>query len=238
MWRDFDVRGNRRCTFSLEDVSIWILAWKTEIVFSCNKHTPIIFLLFYKFKTSYFTAHRNDTLHFFSSNTYLKIPTSLNYPLKSRKLRQWSRYSNQAKNKEEEGWRWRWWGVGAHSRLQWRGGGWWWRYDISFHHSSNEASHHWQVQLLDMTQNPFIYFILHFGAKSCEMSGLIFCRNYFHLPYFERKPCIYIKSWWQDQRRRLYNANIMDGIADKLVINSAVNRLKNVIALITVMDCD
>uniref|UniRef100_A0A8C7D4M8 Otoferlin n=1 Tax=Oncorhynchus kisutch TaxID=8019 RepID=A0A8C7D4M8_ONCKI len=45
-------------------------------------------------------------------------------------------------------------------------------------------------------------------------------RNYFHLPYFERKPCIYIKSWWQDQRRRLYNANIMDNIADKLVSQS------------------
>uniref|UniRef100_A0A4W6EXD7 Otoferlin n=1 Tax=Lates calcarifer TaxID=8187 RepID=A0A4W6EXD7_LATCA len=37
-------------------------------------------------------------------------------------------------------------------------------------------------------------------------------RNYFHLPYFERKPCIYIKSWWQDQRRRLYNANIIDNV--------------------------
>ncbi|KAM6221260.1 otoferlin isoform 3-T3 [Rhynchocyon petersi] len=41
-------------------------------------------------------------------------------------------------------------------------------------------------------------------------------RNYFHLPYLERKPCIYIKSWWPDQRWRLYNANIMDHIADKL----------------------
>ncbi|PWA29795.1 hypothetical protein CCH79_00007974 [Gambusia affinis] len=41
-------------------------------------------------------------------------------------------------------------------------------------------------------------------------------RNYFHLPYFERKPCIYIKSWWQDQRRRLFNANIIDNIANKL----------------------
>ncbi|XP_007937072.1 otoferlin [Orycteropus afer afer] len=41
-------------------------------------------------------------------------------------------------------------------------------------------------------------------------------RNYYHLPYLERKPCIYIKSWWPDQRRRLYNANIMDHIADKL----------------------
>lgn len=42
-------------------------------------------------------------------------------------------------------------------------------------------------------------------------------RNYFHLPYLDRKPCIYIRSWWPDQRRRLYNANIMDHIADKLV---------------------
>uniref|UniRef100_G3PC42 Otoferlin n=1 Tax=Gasterosteus aculeatus aculeatus TaxID=481459 RepID=G3PC42_GASAC len=41
--------------------------------------------------------------------------------------------------------------------------------------------------------------------------------NYFHLPYFEKKPCVYIKSWWQDQRRRLYNSNMMDKIADKLV---------------------
>ncbi|XP_052040734.1 otoferlin isoform X4 [Apodemus sylvaticus] len=41
-------------------------------------------------------------------------------------------------------------------------------------------------------------------------------RNYFHLPYLDCKPCIYIKSWWPDQRRRLYNANIMEHIADKL----------------------
>ncbi|TRY99590.1 hypothetical protein DNTS_007906 [Danionella cerebrum] len=49
------------------------------------------------------------------------------------------------------------------------------------------------------------------------MKPVITDRNYFHLPYFEKKPCIYIKSWWQDQRRRLYNSNIMDKIADKLV---------------------
>ncbi|KAG5276719.1 hypothetical protein AALO_G00108940 [Alosa alosa] len=48
------------------------------------------------------------------------------------------------------------------------------------------------------------------------MKPVITDRNYFHLPYFDKKPCIYIKSWWQDQRRRLYNSNIMDKIADKL----------------------
>ncbi|XP_061890913.1 otoferlin isoform X2 [Entelurus aequoreus] len=48
------------------------------------------------------------------------------------------------------------------------------------------------------------------------MRPVITDRNYFHLPYFEKKPCVYIRSWWQDQRRRLYNSNIMDKIADKL----------------------
>nr|XP_060610752.1 otoferlin [Anolis sagrei ordinatus] len=48
------------------------------------------------------------------------------------------------------------------------------------------------------------------------MKPLVTDRNYFHLPYFDKKPCIYMKSWWQDQRRRLYNSNIMDKIADKL----------------------
>eukprot|EP00075_Anas_platyrhynchos_P022021 XP_027311274.1 otoferlin isoform X3 [Anas platyrhynchos] len=53
-------------------------------------------------------------------------------------------------------------------------------------------------------------------SSSQPMKPLVTDRNYFHLPYLEKKPCIYIKSWWQDQRRRLYNANIMDKIADKL----------------------
>ncbi|XP_053314602.1 otoferlin isoform X2 [Spea bombifrons] len=53
-------------------------------------------------------------------------------------------------------------------------------------------------------------------SSTPTMKPFITDRNYFHLPYFDRKPCIYIKSWWQDQRRRLYNANIMDKIADKL----------------------
>ncbi|XP_068610034.1 otoferlin [Brachionichthys hirsutus] len=48
------------------------------------------------------------------------------------------------------------------------------------------------------------------------MRPVITDRNYFHLPYFETKPCVYIRSRWEDQRRRLYNANMMDKIADKL----------------------
>ncbi|XP_035764348.1 otoferlin isoform X2 [Neolamprologus brichardi] len=53
-------------------------------------------------------------------------------------------------------------------------------------------------------------------SSTPPMRPVITDRNYFHLPYFEKKPCIYIKSWWQDQRRRLYNSNMMDKIADKL----------------------
>uniref|UniRef100_A0A3B4H5A1 Otoferlin n=1 Tax=Pundamilia nyererei TaxID=303518 RepID=A0A3B4H5A1_9CICH len=53
-------------------------------------------------------------------------------------------------------------------------------------------------------------------SSTPPMKPVITDRNYFHLPYFEKKPCIYIKSWWQDQRRRLYNSNMMDKIADKL----------------------
>ncbi|XP_029087847.1 otoferlin isoform X1 [Monodon monoceros] len=53
-------------------------------------------------------------------------------------------------------------------------------------------------------------------SSSPPMRPQITDRNYFYLPYLERKPCIYIKSWWPDQRRRLYNANIIDHVADKL----------------------
>ncbi|XP_032877367.1 otoferlin isoform X1 [Amblyraja radiata] len=53
-------------------------------------------------------------------------------------------------------------------------------------------------------------------SSTPPMKPVITDRNYFHLPYFEKKPCTYIKSWWQDQRRRLYNANIIDKMADKL----------------------
>uniref|UniRef100_A0A7N6BS07 Otoferlin n=1 Tax=Anabas testudineus TaxID=64144 RepID=A0A7N6BS07_ANATE len=60
-------------------------------------------------------------------------------------------------------------------------------------------------------------------ATTPPMKPVVTDRNYFHLPYFERKPCVYIKSWWQDQRRRLYNANIIDNIADKLASHTHPN---------------
>uniref|UniRef100_A0A8B9RI62 Otoferlin b n=1 Tax=Astyanax mexicanus TaxID=7994 RepID=A0A8B9RI62_ASTMX len=68
------------------------------------------------------------------------------------------------------------------------------------------------------------------------MKPVITDRNYFHLPYFERKPCIYIKSWWQDQRRRLYNANIIDNIADKLVSDHFFNLINSILRILHVPD--
>nr|XP_061806710.1 otoferlin-like [Nerophis lumbriciformis] len=66
-------------------------------------------------------------------------------------------------------------------------------------------------------------------SVSCTplMKPVITDRNYFHLPYFEKKPCVYIKSWWQDQRRRLYNSNMMDKIADKL--EEGINDVQEII---------
>lgn len=57
----------------------------------------------------------------------------------------------------------------------------------------------------------------HQRLNSLNICAFYIFSNYYHMPYFEKKPCIYIKSWWPDHRRRLYNSNIMDKIADKLV---------------------
>lgn len=70
------------------------------------------------------------------------------------------------------------------------------------------------VQTVSNTSQTKVFVYLFFSQT--QNSAFVH-RNYFHLPYFEKKPCVYIKSWWQDQRRRLYNSNMMDKIADKLV---------------------
>ncbi|XP_056017603.1 otoferlin-like isoform X2 [Ostrea edulis] len=41
-------------------------------------------------------------------------------------------------------------------------------------------------------------------------------RMYYHLPYYEDKPCVYIKHAIEDHRRRMYNSNIVDRIIEKL----------------------
>jgi hypothetical protein len=42
-------------------------------------------------------------------------------------------------------------------------------------------------------------------------------KMYYHLPYYEDKPCVYIKHATEDHRRRMYNSNIVDRIIEKLV---------------------
>jgi len=37
------------------------------------------------------------------------------------------------------------------------------------------------------------------------------------MPYYEEKPCVFFTSAWHDHKRRLYNSNILHGIAEKLV---------------------
>ncbi|XP_070555288.1 otoferlin-like isoform X9 [Ptychodera flava] len=41
-------------------------------------------------------------------------------------------------------------------------------------------------------------------------------KYYYHMPYNEKKPCVYVQFPWEDHRRRLYNQNILYKIADKL----------------------
>jgi len=53
----------------------------------------------------------------------------------------------------------------------------------------------------------------------------LFCSCYFHMPYFEQKPCFYLTSFWHDHKRRLYNANIMHKIEEKLV-SLIISKLK------------
>lgn len=42
-------------------------------------------------------------------------------------------------------------------------------------------------------------------------------RFYYNLPYYEDKPCVYLKEVLEDHRRRMYNTNMIDKIAEKLV---------------------
>lgn len=41
-------------------------------------------------------------------------------------------------------------------------------------------------------------------------------RYYYYLPYEEDKPCLYVRSYFEDHRRRLYITNIIEKVAEKL----------------------
>ena len=40
---------------------------------------------------------------------------------------------------------------------------------------------------------------------------------YYHMPFYEEKPCVYVKEMFEDHRRRMYNTNMLEKIGDKLV---------------------
>ncbi|KAK3090409.1 hypothetical protein FSP39_011632 [Pinctada imbricata] len=49
-----------------------------------------------------------------------------------------------------------------------------------------------------------------------KMKAITKDKCYFHMPYYEDKPCVYLKTNWEDHRRRLYNVNVMEKIIEKL----------------------
>ncbi|XP_042320398.1 fer-1-like protein 6 [Sceloporus undulatus] len=71
------------------------------------------------------------------------------------------------------------------------------------HEGTGDASHDIAIPLVSTT-NP---------EKPLLTEGN---RNYSYLPYDEKKPCVYIKSFWGDQTFRLYFSNILEKMADLL----------------------
>lgn len=57
----------------------------------------------------------------------------------------------------------------------------------------------------------FVYFVFIILFK------IFFFSQYYYIPYNDNKPCVWVRSIWQDHRRRMYNSNVLAKIADKLV---------------------
>jgi len=53
---------------------------------------------------------------------------------------------------------------------------------------------------------------------SAQQVCFLLFRYYHFLPYNEDKPCIWVKGEFEDNRKRLFNTNMITKIADKLVI--------------------
>ncbi|XP_014771959.1 otoferlin isoform X1 [Octopus bimaculoides] len=50
---------------------------------------------------------------------------------------------------------------------------------------------------------------------------------YYIMPYYEEKPCVYIKDFFEDHRRRMYNSNILQKIIVKL--ENGINEVQDLI---------
>ncbi|XP_077863265.1 otoferlin-like, partial [Saccoglossus kowalevskii] len=55
-----------------------------------------------------------------------------------------------------------------------------------------------------------------FQSTTEPMKPVTSDKYYYHMPYYEKKPCVFVQFPWEDHRRRLYNQNILGKIADKL----------------------
>uniref|UniRef100_A0A670JUU1 Fer-1 like family member 6 n=1 Tax=Podarcis muralis TaxID=64176 RepID=A0A670JUU1_PODMU len=71
------------------------------------------------------------------------------------------------------------------------------------HEGTGESSHDFAVPLVSTTH----------PEKPLITEGN---RNYLYLPYDDKKPCVYIKSFWGDQTFRLYYSNVLEKMAHLL----------------------
>ena len=53
-------------------------------------------------------------------------------------------------------------------------------------------------------------------------------RLYYFLPYWDEKPTMYIRTSFPDHRRRMYQANVISRVANKLVCVQTINQLTKV----------
>lgn len=60
-------------------------------------------------------------------------------------------------------------------------------------------------------------------------------KNYYHMPWAEEKPCLFVGTLFEDERKRLLHSNMIQGISDKLVgyfENSAISSSHLIILLV------
>ncbi|XP_043277265.1 otoferlin-like [Venturia canescens] len=53
-------------------------------------------------------------------------------------------------------------------------------------------------------------------STTCNAKPMTHDRLYYFMPYWDDKPCLYVRSVWPDYRRRMYNSNVIGKIVEKL----------------------
>lgn len=54
-------------------------------------------------------------------------------------------------------------------------------------------------------------------------------KSHFYLPYWDYKPCMDVRCYFPDLRRRMYNSNMISKISDKMVSGSLSSSLSELI---------